>query len=63
MLYVSTVDCAGVLGIVALVKEQFHQQSICQFSAAPGAEGVYSFNRVLLGQGLLHPLFGSNGWN
>lgn len=60
MLYVSTLfDCAGVLGIVALVKEKFHQQ----FSAAPDAEGVYSFNHQLLGQGLLHLLFGSNSLN
>lgn len=64
MLYVSTLlDCAGVLGIVALVKEKFHQQNICQFSAAPDAEGVYSFNRVLLGRGFLHLLFGSNSLN
>lgn len=64
MLYVSTLfDCAGVWGIVALVKEKFHQQNICQFSAAPDAEGVYSFNHVLLGQGLLHLLFGSNSLN
>lgn len=64
MLYVSTLfDRAGVLGIVALVKEKFHQQNICQFSAAPDAEGVCSFNHVLLGQDLLHLLFGSNSLN
>lgn len=49
--------------IVALVKEESHQWSIGQFSGAPGAEGIYWFNHVLLGQGLLHLLFGSNGLN
>lgn len=64
MFYVSILfDCAGVWGIVALVKEKSHQQNICQFSAAPDADGVYSFNHVLLGQGLLHLLFGSNSLN
>lgn len=54
--------CRG-FGHVALVKEKFHQQNICQFSAAPDAGGVYSINNVLLGQGLLHLLFGSNSLN
>lgn len=31
--------------------------------AVPGAEGVDSFNRELLGWGHLHLLFGSNGLN
>lgn len=64
MLYVSTLlDRPWVLGIVALVGEEFHQCSTCQSEGAPSAEGVCTYNHVLLGQGLLHLLFGSNVLN